>query len=221
MTGNDLSSILGLRLEDPAQSTFTSQAKMDAINIAQRSVVNMVDNGYLDELESIVSGHSISGGSATFSAVFGANNNPIRGGIVGVFDNTNGLWCTMIEAKDVKRLENSYLSGDTSNAVFYAFKETIYIKPTTVSSIDVWYLKAPTDFVYTDSSASSGGMASTCELNPALYELVLDFAESQLWRMDAKNDRATSAYNSALNILKTLNERYQLEKPQGIGTKGR
>ena len=93
MTGNDLSSILGLRLEDPAQSVFTSQAKMDAINLAQRSVVNMVDNGYLDELESIVSGHSVSGGSATFSAVFGANNNPIRGGIVGVYDNTNGLWC--------------------------------------------------------------------------------------------------------------------------------
>ena len=78
--------------------------------------------------------------------------------------------------------------------------------------IDVWYLKSPTDLV---------ADGTECVLNIALQELVLDFAESQLWRMDAKADRATSAYNSALNVIKTLNERYQAEKPEGIGTKGR
>ena len=90
-----------------------------------------------------------------------------------------------------------------------------------MSSIDVWYLKAPTDFDYTDSSASSGGMASTCELNPALQEIVLDFAESQLWRMDAKPDRAQVSYNNALAMIKTLNDRYAIDGPEGIGTKGR
>ena len=118
----------------------------------------------------------------------------------------------MIEPGDVKRLENSYLSGSASNAVAYVFADSIYIKPTSVSTIDVWYIKAPTDL-----TASS----TECELNIALQEMVLDFAESQLWRMDAKSDRATSAYNSALNMMKALNERYQIEKPQGIGTKGR
>ena len=75
--------------------------------------------------------------------------------------------------------------------------------------------------MYTDETSGISGMGGPCPLNPALHELVLDFAESQLWRMDAKSDRATSAYNSALNMVKALNERYQIEKPQGIGTKGR
>jgi len=39
--------------------------------------------------------------------------------------------------------------------------------------------------------------------------------------MDSKPDRANSAYNNALNLVKVLNDRYQVEKPEGIGTKGR
>ena len=218
MTGDDLNAILGLRLEDPAESVFTKQAKVTALNVAQKTVVNMVDNGYLTELESIINDQSLVSGAVTFTT---AGITPVRGGIIGVYDETNDKWCTMIEPGDAKRLENSYLSGNTTNPVFYIFNSTIYVKPTSVASIDIWYLKAPDDFSYTDLSAGVGGMDSQCPLNSALHELVLDFAESQLWRMDAKSDRATSAYNSALNMIKTLNDRYQVEKPQGIGTKGR
>lgn len=217
MTGNDLNAILGLRLEDPAESVFTKQAKVDAINTAQKTIVNMVDNGYLTELETILDNQALTDGKYAYLGLI----SPVRGGIIGVYDETNDKWCTMIEPGDVKRLENTYLSGDTTNPVAYNFNSTIYVKPTTVANVDVWYLKAPDDFVYTDATSGVGGMASACPLNPALHELVLDFAESQLWRMDAKSDRATSAYNSALNMIKTLNERYQIEKPQGIGTKGR
>tara|TARA_Y100001938_G_scaffold150482_1_gene241599 strand:+ start:7405 stop:8064 length:660 start_codon:yes stop_codon:yes gene_type:complete len=219
MTGNELSSNLGLRLEDPAESVFTKQAKVDAINLAQKTVVNMVDSGYLTELEQISGSNSTgSDGTKSFS---GAGIDPVRGSISGIYSQTASKWCTMIESKDVKRLENSYLAGSASNPVAYIFNETIYVKPEQVSVIDIWYLASPTDFVYSDSGSGTGGMASACVLNPALYELVLDFAESQLWRMDAKSDRATSAYNNALNLVKVLNERYQVEKPEGIGTKGR
>jgi hypothetical protein len=223
MTGNDLNANLGLRMEDPAQSVFTAQAKMDSVNLAQKTVVNMIDNGYLTELETIENDQALGGGSdAAGSVAFGsAGITPVRGGIIGVYDETNDLWCTMIEPSDVKRLENSYLTGSVQNPVAYIFNATVYVKPTTVSSVDIWYLKAPDDFVYTDTGSGVGGMASASPLNAALHELVLDFAEAQLWRMDAKIDRATSAYNSALNMIKTLNDRYQVEKPAGIGTKGR
>ena len=203
---------LGLRLEDPAKSVFTETAILDALNLAQKTVCNMLDNAYLVELQTIAENKVVTSGKCTFDTAFGASVNPLRNGIIGVYDEDNNLWCTMIEPGDVKRLENSYLSGSASNAVAYVFADSIYIKPTSVSTIDVWYIKAPTDL-----TASS----TECELNIALQEMVLDFAESQLWRMDAKSDRATSAYNSALNMMKALNERYQIEKPQGIGTKGR
>ena len=56
MTGTELSSNLGLRLEDPAESIFTASAKVDSINLAQKTVVNMLHNGYLTELENLIAG---------------------------------------------------------------------------------------------------------------------------------------------------------------------
>ena len=212
MTGNEMLSNLGLRLEDPAASVFTSAVKLDSLNLAQKTVCSMIDNAYLVELQTIADNKTVSTGACTFDVAFGSCVNPIRNGITGIYDETNDVWCTMIEPGDVKRLENSYLDGSTSNPVAYVFADTIYIKPTSVSSIDVWYIKEPTDLA---------ASATECELNPALQEMVLDFAESQLWRMDAKSDRAQSAYNNALNLVKVLNDRYQAEKPTGIGTKGR
>ena len=212
MPGNDMLSTLGLRLEDPAQAVFTQTAKLTALNLAQKSVVNMIDNAYLVELQTIANDKTVSSGVCSFDTAFGSSVNPIRNGITGVYDETNDKWCTMIEPGDVKRLENSYLSGDTSNPVAYVFADNIYIKPTSTSSIDVWYIKAPTDLA---------ADTTECELNPALQEMVLDFAEAQLWRMDGKGDRATVAYNNALNTVKVLNERYAVERPTGIGTKGR
>ena len=140
---------------------------------------------------------AVTAGVCTFDVAFCSGVNPIRNGIVGVYDETNNLWCTMVETKDLKRLENSYLSGTTSNPVAYVFQETIYVKPTSVALIDIWYLTEPTDYV-------AGAITAECELNPALHELVLDFAEAQLWRMDAKSDLSQSSYNNALNLVKVL-----------------
>tara|TARA_R100001443_G_scaffold16322_6_gene26311 strand:+ start:1475 stop:2149 length:675 start_codon:yes stop_codon:yes gene_type:complete len=224
MTGTELSSNLGLRLEDPAESIFTASAKVDAINLAQKTVVNMLHNGYLTELEATQAGTT--SGSSAEHAVFkssyvsfasAGNIDPIRGGVVGVRDANNNRWCTMIEAGDVKRLENSYLSGTTSNPVAFVVSQEVHVLPSSITSIYVYYIKSPTDFTSTDSDS----MATECELNPALQEIVLDFAEAQLWRMDAKPDRAQLSYNNALAMIKTLNDRYAIDGPEGIGTKGR
>jgi len=215
MTGNEMLANLGLRLEDPVESVFTSTAKLDALNLAQKTVVNMIDNAYLGELQTIannkVAGAGARWSTCTFTTAFGSDL-PIRNGIITIFDETNDVWCTKIEASDVKRLENSYLAGTSTNPIAFVFDETIYVQPPSCVLIDVWYLKSPTDLAV--------GTVE-CVLNIALQELVLDFAESQLWRMDAKSDRAQLAYTNALNVVKTLNERYQVEKPEGIGTKGR
>tara|TARA_R100000808_G_scaffold2231_1_gene9249 strand:+ start:203 stop:832 length:630 start_codon:yes stop_codon:yes gene_type:complete len=209
MTGNEMLANLGLRLEDPAGSVFTNDAKLDALNLGQKSVVNMVDNNYLAELQNVVTGKEVSTGVCTYATAFDTDL-PIRNGIVGI-RNTGSTWCTMLEVGDAKRLENSYLSGSTTNPTAYVFNETIYVDNGD-TAIDVWYLQKPTDIAVGEDE---------CALNPALQELVLDFAEAQLWRMDAKPDRAAAAYSNALNVIKVLNERYQAEKPEGIGTKGR
>ena len=222
--------MLGLRLEDPSEASFTSATKIKAINIAQRTVVNLIDNAYLTELQNIDSYtlHATNGFTANAltsgsSAFLSLGVDPIRGGVIAVkgYNKTGAEgsyvvsdlgFANMIEPQDVKRLENSYLAGSTSNVVAYVFKESLYVEPTTVEAVDIWFLKNPTDIANDDTE---------CELNIALHEVILDFAESQLWKMDNKPDRAGVAYTNAINQIKALNERYQVEKPKGIGTQGR
>ena len=283
-------STLGLRLEDPSESNFTQAAKLDSLNIAQRSVVNLVNNAYLTDLQvidrskgvdavgsltistvgtgytasgtlsltatggggtgfagtytlsnggvstvtitnpgsgytsvpTIVINGATNGGSDTDAVItaalggvlpFGSLSNvPIRNGIVAVRDVANNKYANMIEPTDVKRLENSYLAGSTSNPIAYVFSERIYLEPSSVATVDVWYIKKPVDI---------GANATECELNIALHEIVIDLAESQLWKMDAKVDRAAAAYGNATAQIEALNARYIAEAPKGIGTKGR
>jgi hypothetical protein len=230
MDGTEMVDMLGLRLEDPSEASFTSATKIKAINIAQRTVVNLIDNAYLTELQNIDSytlhatngftANALTSGSSAFSSL---GVDPIRGGVIAVkgYNKTGAEgsyvvsdlgFANMIEPQDVKRLENSYLAGSTSNVVAYVFKESLYVEPTTVEAVDIWFLKNPTDIANDDTE---------CELNIALHEVILDFAESQLWKMDNKPDRAGVAYTNAINQIKALNERYQVEKPKGIGTQGR
>jgi len=224
MTGNNLIDALGLRLDDPSATMFTDTARMDAINIAQKTVVNMIDNAYLQELETVVTGVSVYDtdpdpdellGYVTFTDAF-STALPIRNGIVAIKDVTAQKFCTIIEPKDAKRLENSYLSGSATNPIAYTFDQKVYLESGTAPTggIDIWYLVAPTDF-------TSSTLTAECVLNPSLHETVLDFAESQLWKMDGKADRGQSAYQSALGTIKVLNDRYAIEKPQGIGGKTR
>ena len=202
-------STLGLRLEDPEESSFTQTAKLDALNIAQKSVVNLVHNAYLSELQVIQLNVAMTANALAFS---GLTSVPIRNGIVAIKDNGN-KWATMIDPGDQKRLENSYLASSGTNPIAYVFAESIYCEgPGATDGIDVWYLKAPTDIA---------ADTTECELNVSLHESVVDFAENQLWKMDAKPDRAAAAYSNGTAQITSLNARYSSEAPSGIGTKNR
>ena len=242
MTGNEMLDTLALRLEDPTGTAFTAAAKLDALNIAQREVVNIIHNGYLTDLQ-VIDAHTVhvtngftannltaTTASSTFS---GAGIAPIRNGIIAIkvynLANDSGSYAAssmgfanMIEPRDIKRLENSYLAGTDTNPVAYVFQETIFVEiGTAVTSlgsggtshgIDIWYLKQPT---------AIAANATECELNIALHTLVVDLAEHQLWKMDNKADRGALAYNNAISQITALNERYATESPNGIGTTSR
>ena len=243
MTGNQMLDTLALRLEDPSSTAFTFAAKLDALNIAQREVVNIIHNGYLTDLQVIDSQSvhatnafqnnqlAVSTANVTFAS---AGIAPIRNGIIaikvynlgssgsGSYAASSMGFANMIEPRDIKRLENSYLAGTDTNPVAYVFQETIFVEiGTDVTSlgsggtthgIDIWYLKQPTALVANDTE---------CELNIALHTLVVDLAEHQLWKMDNKADRGALAYNNAISQITALNERYATESPNGIGTTSR
>ena len=115
---------------------------------------------------------------------------------------------------DRLELDNVYLTPTSADAVVFVLNETIYVKPTSISQVDVWYLKKPTDYTYSDGTS----MATTCELNPALYEPVLSYAEGILWRMDNKLNQANTANQSAIQQINVLNQRIQQDNIESIGT---
>lgn len=57
-----------------------------------------------------------------------------------------------------------------------------------------------------------------CDLNDALINALLGYAEFECWLSDAQRDRATTAERAANEIIALLNGRYV--KAEGIGTKG-
>jgi hypothetical protein len=214
MTGDVMVDMLGLRLEDPAESSFTSDAKVKAVNLAEKTVVNLINNAYLTELQFIDAAVVPATGVVELDGT-GDNSTtakPVRNSIISVYDNTNSRYATMIEAQDAPRTKNTLLSS-ASNTIAYVFQNKLYIIPSSVASVDIWYLKEP--------SGITDGSGSESVLNEALHEVVLDFAESQLWRMDNQGERAAAAYQAATNQINALNARYEGEAPEGIGTKGR
>jgi len=189
MTGDIMVDMLGLRLEDTEESSFSSDAKIKSLNLAQKTVVNLIHNAYLTELEVEDADEAVTSGSIAFSEL---SSVPVRNSIISVMI-SDGNYATMIDVRDVAKTQNSLLSGTSTTPVSYIFDEKIYILPTDTESLDVRYLKEPTDI--TDSSSSES------LLNESLHEIILDFAESLLWRMDAQSDRAASAYTSASNYV--------------------
>ena len=103
MTGTELIDMLGLRLEDPSEANFTSATKVKALNIAQRTVVNLIDNAYLTELQ-VIDAHTaldatngyadnnLVGGKVLFASPASENDSssglasidPIRGGVIAI-----------------------------------------------------------------------------------------------------------------------------------------
>lgn len=214
MTGNEMLSMLGLRLEDPDENNFTQAIKLDALNLAQKTVVNLIDNAYLTELEYHDGSVAVAtdAGTGKKAADFAdLNSAPIRNGIIAVFDETDSKFCTIITAKDLKRLQNSYLAASTDNPVAYVFAESIFVEPATITAIDVWYIREPNDLA---------ADAVECEFNIALHELVVDFAEAQLWRAANQAERSATAKSNALDYIGILNQRYEAEKPRQLGVGG-
>ena len=212
MTGDALNTQLGFRMEDTAESIFTKQQKVDAINNAQKQLVVMVDNSYLSELETSTTA-SVSSGEATYANLF-SGSNPVRSSIIAVRDYSSGAdlkWCTIIDAKDVKQTDNAYLAGTTANPTAWIFDEKIHVQPSTVNQIKVWYIKTPTPYTYSDATS----MDDECELNSSLEGIVLDLAESELWRSDSNLNRANGALQNAMAVITILIGRAGVEQPQG------
>jgi len=63
-----------------------------------------------------------------------------------------------------------------------------------------------------------GLSALSFEINSSLHDLIVDYAESEAWKITANVERRNSSLEKVITQIKTLNEKFQ--KAEGIGIKG-
>ena len=213
-TTASLVSTLGVRLEDTDEIKFPQAYKVKALNYAQTQVAQMLDSMFLSELQTK---ETI---TLTLTPLHGANfsdfSNTLLNGaqsIIAIFNEAgNTGWLTKTTLKEQRKLENSLTAGGLTNYLYYIFDEKIYIDTGggVSDSTSFYYLKLPTDM-------ASGGQGPM--LNECLYDIILRFAEAQLWRADDQLERAEVAYNEAMEYIDVLNTLAELRRPKGVGTK--
>ena len=122
----------------------------------------------------------------------------IRNGIFKVYDETNGVSCSLQRESNFDE-NSSYAYGST----YSLSSDTLKISPTTCVSATVHYIKEPTGFV--DNSTE-------CDLIDTLEPILLDLAESELWNADNRLQQGANAYKKGFEQIQILNGRFSLNE---------
>ena len=118
---------------------------------------------------------------------------PIREGITRLYDNTNKRFAKMVS-------EMRFMPSTNYNygTVFCIEGNQIAVAPASCVSVDVYYLKNPTELA--DDSVE-------CEFGGSIEPMILDLAESELFLADNRPNRGNLAYERAFNQIQVLNGR--------------
>lgn len=168
MSVRDMVDELSLRLVDAAKGKFPDKFKWESLNYAQYYVVNMLHPDYLTELRVSDANETVTTGVANIS---GLTYKPLRDteGIIDV-KVYNGLYCQMLGLDDLKKEENTYLDGATTYPMVWLFANALRTIPTTISAIDVDYMKIPPPLMHPfviDFVGASPGSVTEFSINDA------------------------------------------------------
>ena len=228
MTGNQMLTLLSQKVEDEANTLLTADEKTLAINHAQVKVASLVDKSYLHPLETLQTSVAVSSGSVDLSSI-------------GIFDNmlhrkielikvsntaSEDAYIHIIDFEEIHKLQNKYYEDTNMDSTYnyaghaYLWGTVLYVKPSNVSSIDIYYYKKPTSFVTAVSSPTTQNLSTECELDPILHEPVVDMAASDIFFRDNKDGRARASFENAIAIINVANQRELdvIEKGTGLKT---
>jgi len=160
MTGLQMFDLLAIRLEDAA-SKVTPAMKMTALHSGEITLANKLHQHFLTELEVVKTGLALSSGVKALTAA-NLGYEVLRGGdgVTKVIV-TNGNEATYIDPLDTKRLENSFLTATVDNPVYTVFQGNLMVWPTTITSVEVWFLRVPPELGYDFAYAVNAGASST------------------------------------------------------------
>lgn len=217
MTGTVILAMLGRRLEDEDNAKFPVANKVDAMNNGMIRLINLLDNDHLEELrliENVPTGE-ITSGVALLSVLA---NGVIRNGIEKVYDTDGTKFLHLVDIKDLDKQANTYLAPSTTHGYAYVYGASLYLKPTSITDVDVWYVGKPDLWIPTGTPGDGEiALSAECPLNLALHGLVADMAEAELWKQDGKSEKSGAILTVATTEIQTLNTRAEAERKEELG----
>ena len=191
---------LQFRLEDDtSNNNFSSAQKLGAINSATKAIVAMVNIGMLPDLVTKTDSGTLSTESVTGYKYKDLSSVSLTRGIDGilkVYDDTNDVWATIVSPLNFQFDSASSKYGTMATVM----DNKLYIVPSSCTNVDIWHLKEPADI------AASGDEIT--EFDPILQDIIVDLAESELWRADNRSERANAPYQNAISKINQINQGY-------------
>ena len=201
MTGNEMIESLQFRLEDDTSNTnFSQQQKLVALNDAQRQAISMLSNDALVHLQQQEDLDAVDNDDDDDN--FGENDffelpsasDPLMNRIVKAYDNTNNRFIEMVSPAGFREGGNySYgtLGTIMSNRLYVSTKDN------PVTDCQIIYIGSPSNIAANNNEIEY--------LSDSVQQVIVELAESLLWRQDNRQSRASAAANNAAAMIQTIN----------------
>jgi len=159
---------LGVRIEDASKVNFNDTLKLEILKNNELELVNLLHPAHLTALEytkedldiSADGEAGVAGVANLTAAALGYNVAKGKEGVIKVKIH-GGLYLIEKEVEDLKDFENQYKGGTALDPRYWIFQNKIYVLPTTITNIDVSFLRLPTPLLYKFSMFISGGGTTT------------------------------------------------------------
>ena len=198
---------LQTRMQNPEGDKFTDSMCLSALNHAQIKTALFLHPSYLTELETKSAELSAIANVEAYDTGF---DPPLMNGGAGLLavaiSDNEFVKERLIE--DMKRTENTYHDGSTTNKLFYKWKGYVVFDTG---------LETQTCYFYYHERPPTMTTSVDPLLNTNLHDIMLRFAEAILSTADSKPEKRKAAYTGAMDQIKSLNETAFKKEPLGIG----
>ena len=200
MTGNEMLTSLGYRMEDTGHTDFPSAQKLVALNDAQRQVVALCSNEALvqtqvrDDLDSGTEDASFGGHTYFALPADGDGAEKLMNRVIKAYDNTNERFIEMVSPNGFETT-NKYNYGTLGTLL----NNRLYVSTndSEVDSVFMVHIPAPADIAANDTEIT--------HFSESVQQAIVEMAESLLWRQDNRQQRAQGASSNAIAMITAIN----------------
>jgi len=155
-TLNEMYDTIDIAVKDADGNEYSDLLKTAWLNKAQDHMLSLVNGDYVVELHTVDASESPTTGVYAMS---GLSYSVYRKhlGIMGVRNAaTGGIFCEYVNFEEYKRLVSDAYTFVATSPLYYMRGSSIYILPTSITSIDVYYMREPCNM---DNDVASGSIA--------------------------------------------------------------